>query len=227
MSYTILTVTSHKGHGTKSLGLAFANKSVFAERNREKKLISNIQVNLLCTYLKSWLQSLLCLLAGPQQHWRLVSPFALSLLLSQWVPVDRAYGYTLRNHIKPDSAKISTAKRCFEVLPFKSNFPRQLCFAGRAAPGCPRAADGAVDKTVQRAGEARGWRGAHGAAARSGSCPAPAGLVLLSLISRWYLSLSLLNVSAQLKGYCTKPPNLRKTAQGSPANLQEVLKIWT
>lgn len=127
-------VTSHKGHGTKSTGLAFENKSIFAERNRKKKIISYIQVNLLCTYLKRRLESLLCLLAGPQQHWCLISPFAPSLLLSQRVPVDRAYGYTLGNHIKPDSAKISTAKRCFKVLPFKCNFPRQPCLLAARLP---------------------------------------------------------------------------------------------
>lgn len=86
-------------------------------------------------YLNSWLESLLCLIAGLQQQWSLVSPFSPSLLLSQCISVDRAYGYTFRNHIKPASAKIPTAKRCFKVLPFKSNFNRQLCSASTSQDG--------------------------------------------------------------------------------------------
>lgn len=78
---------------------------------------------MLCIYLNSWLKSLLCLIAGLQQ-WVLL-PFP-SFPLSQWIPIDRAYSYPLRDHIKPDTAKKLTSKRCLRVLLFKSNFNRQL-----------------------------------------------------------------------------------------------------
>lgn len=207
MSYTVLTLTS-QGRWywvAKRLEVAFANKSIFTER-KGKKIISKIQVNLLCTYLNSWLESLLCLIAGLQQQWWLVSPFVPSLLLSQRVSIDRTYGYTLRNHTKPDSAKISTAKRCFKVLPFKSNFNRQLCTVSTSQDGSAQhsAAHGLQMEllTKQFNSLELSWAGTerYRASAHFYSCGALLLLLLLLVILLLLLlPLLLLSASAQMK----------------------------
>lgn len=92
-----------------------------------KPIFSRKKINLLCTYLNSWLKSLLCLIADLQQK---LLPLFPSLPVSRWIPIDRAYSYSLRNHIKLDIAKKLASKRCLRVLSFKSNFNRQLWAEG-------------------------------------------------------------------------------------------------
>lgn len=110
------------------------------------------------------------------------------------------------------------------MLPFKSNFNRQLCSASTSQDGSVQlsAAHGLQMEllTKQFNSLEMSWAGT--------ACYSSSDLLLLLLlllILSFFFLLLPLSVSALLKSImCFKPPNLRKPEQGSLANLQDILQ---